>query len=103
MWELETETNYTEENTNKVEKEDDNLTAEQQKMMKRNREMKPPIASRFQDVNRATEKLKKISDDCKIQKDEFDFFARSLAIELKKDSIRTRSDLSTKAITSNDG
>jgi hypothetical protein len=60
------------------------LTAEQQEKMKRNRAMKRPIASRFQDVNRAIEKLEKISDDCKTQEDEFDLFARSLMIELKK-------------------
>jgi hypothetical protein len=84
MWELETETNYTEDNTNKVEKEDDNLTAEQQKKMKWNCGMKRPIASGLQDVNRAIEKLKKISDNCKTQEDEFDCFGRSLAIQLKK-------------------
>jgi hypothetical protein len=84
MLELETETNYSEDNTrtNKVEKEDENLTAEQQ-MMKRNRVMKRPIASGLQDVNRAIEKLKKISDNCKTQEDEFDCFGRSLAIKLK--------------------
>jgi hypothetical protein len=67
-----------------VEKEDGNWTAEQQKKMKRNRGMKRPIANRFQDVNRAIEKLKKISDDWRTQEDEFDLFARSLMIELKK-------------------
>jgi hypothetical protein len=35
-------------------------------------------------VNRAIEKLKKMSDDCKTQEDEFDCFGRSLTIQLKK-------------------
>jgi len=38
----------------------------------------------LQDVNRAIEKLRKISDDCKTQEDEFDFFGKSLAVQLKK-------------------
>jgi hypothetical protein len=40
MLELETETSYTEDKTNEVEKEDDNLTAELQKKRKRNCGMK---------------------------------------------------------------
>ena len=32
----------------------------------------------------AIEKLRKISDDCKTQEDEFDFFGKSLAVQLKK-------------------
>jgi len=32
----------------------------------------------------ANEKLRKISDDCKTQEDEFDFFGKSLALQLKK-------------------
>jgi hypothetical protein len=83
MLELETETNYSEDNTNEVEK-DDNLTTKQQKKMKRSRAMKRPIVSRLQDVNRAIEKSKKISYDCKTQEDEFDCYGRSFAIELKK-------------------
>jgi len=74
MLELETGTNYSEDNAHKVEKEDDNLTAivvdsvesdkkveglylekEQQKKMKRNRGMKRPIASGLQDVNSVIE------------------------------------------------
>jgi hypothetical protein len=69
MLELETETNYSEDNTNEVEKEDDYLTAKQQKKMKRSRAMKRPIASRLQDVNGAIERLKKISYNCKTQED----------------------------------
>jgi hypothetical protein len=103
MLELETGTNYSEDNANEVEKEDDNLTAivvdsveydkkveglylekEQQKKMTRNRGMKRPIASGLQDVNSAIEKLRKISDDCKTQEDEFDLFGKSLAVQLKK-------------------
>ena len=103
MLELETGTNYSEDNAHEVEKEDDNLTAivvdsvesdkkvevlylekEQQKKMKRNRGTKRPIASGFQDVNSAIEKLGKISDDCKTQKDEFDFFGESLVVQLKR-------------------
>jgi hypothetical protein len=79
MLELEIETNYSED---AVEKDDDNLTAEQQKM-KWNCGMKRPIASGLQEVNRAIEKFKKISDDFKTQEDEFDCFGRSLAIQLK--------------------
>jgi hypothetical protein len=95
---LETGTNYSEDNANEVEKEDDNLTAivvdsvesdkkvekEQQKKMTRNRGMKRPVASCLQDVNSAIEKLRKISDDCKTQEDEFDLFGKSLAVQLKK-------------------
>lgn len=104
MLALETGTNYSEDNAHEVEKEDDNLTAivvdsvesdkkveglylekEQQKKMKRNRGMmKRPIASGLQDVNSAIEKLRKISDDCKTQEDEFDLFGKSLAVQLKK-------------------
>jgi hypothetical protein len=40
MLELETETKYGEDNTNEVKNEDENLTAEQQKKMKRNHGMK---------------------------------------------------------------
>jgi hypothetical protein len=79
MLELDTETNYSEDEVEK----DDNLTAEEQKKMKRNRGMKRPIASGLQEVNRIIEILKKISDDSKTQEDEFDCFARSLAIQLK--------------------
>lgn len=101
MLELETGTNYSEDNAHEVEK-DDNLTSivvdsvesdkkveglylenEQQKM-KRNRGMKQPNASGLQEVNNAIEKLRKISDDCKTQEDEFDFFGKSLAVQLKK-------------------
>ena len=60
------------------------LEKKQQKKMKRNRGMKRPIASGLQDVNSAIEKLRKISDDCKTQEDEFDFFGKSLAVQLKK-------------------
>ena len=103
MLELETGTSYNEDNAHEVEKEDDNLTAivvdsvesdkkveglylekEQQKKMKRNRGIKRPIASGLQDVNIAIEKLKKISDDCKTQEDEYDFFGKSLAVQLIK-------------------
>ena len=99
---LETGTNYSEDNAHEVE-EDDNLTVivvdsvesdkkveglylekEQQKKMKRNRGMKRPIANGLQDVNSAIEKLRKISDDCKTQEGEFDFFGKSLAVQLKK-------------------
>jgi len=78
MFEMETGTNYSEDNAHEVEKEDDILTAivvdsvqsdkkveglylekEQQKKMKRNRGMKRPIASGLQDVNSAIEKLRK--------------------------------------------
>jgi hypothetical protein len=101
--ELETGTNYSEDNAHEVEKEDDNFTAivvdsvesdkkveglylekEQQKKMKRNRGMKRPLASGLHDVNSAIEKLRKISDDCKTQEDEFDFFGKSLAVQLRK-------------------
>jgi len=41
------------------------------------------IASGLQDVNSASEKKRKISDDCKTQEDEFDFFGKSLAVQLK--------------------
>ena len=103
MLELETRTNYSKDNAHEVEKEDDNLNAivvdsvqsdkkveslylekEQQKKMKRNRAMKRPSASGLQDVNSAIEKLRKISDDCKTQEDEFDFFGKSLALQLKR-------------------
>jgi len=103
MLELETGTNYSEDNPHEVEKEVGNLTTivvdsvesdnkleglylekEQQKKMKRNRGMKRPIASGMQAVNGAIEKLRKISDDCKTQEDEFDFFGKSLAVQLKK-------------------
>jgi hypothetical protein len=102
MLELETGTNYSEDNAHEMEK-DDNLTAivvdsvesdekveglyvekEQQKKMKRNRGMKRPIASGLKDVKSAIEKLRKISDDCKTQEDEFDFFGKSVAVQLKK-------------------
>jgi len=46
--------------------------------------MKRPIASGLQDVNSAIEKLRKMSDDGKTQEDEFDFFGKSLAVQLKK-------------------
>jgi hypothetical protein len=59
------------------------LEKEQQKKMKRNRGMKRPVASGLQDVNSAIEKSRKISDDCKTQEDEFDFFGKSLAVQLK--------------------
>jgi len=52
------------------------LEKEQQKKMKRNRGMKRPIASGLQDVDSVIEILRKISDDCKTQKDEFDFFGK---------------------------
>jgi hypothetical protein len=103
MLELKTGTNYSEDHAQEVQKEDNNLTAsvvdsvesdkkvegsylekEQQKNMKRDRGMKRPIASGLQDVNSAIDKLRKISDDCKTQEDEFDFFAKSLAVQLKK-------------------
>jgi hypothetical protein len=103
MLELGTGTNYTKYNAHEVEEEDDNLTVtvvdslgsdkkveglyfekEQKKKMKRNRGMKRPIASGLQDVNSAIEKLKKICDDCKTQEDEFDFYGKSLAVQLKK-------------------
>jgi len=35
-------------------------------------------------VNSAIEKSRKISDDFKTQEDEFDFFGKSLAVQLKK-------------------
>jgi len=60
------------------------LEKEQQKKMKRNRGMKRPIASSLQDVNSAIEKLRKISDDCKTQKNGFDLLGKSLAVQLKK-------------------
>jgi hypothetical protein len=63
--------------------------------------MKRPIASGMQDVNSATEKLRKISHDCKTQEDEFDLLGKSLAIQLKKMPLQ-HADLSTKA-TSNGG
>jgi len=107
MLELETGTNNSEDNAHEVKKEDDNLAAfvvdsvesdkkveslylekEQQKKMKRNRGMKRPIASGLQDVNSAIEKLGKISDDCKTQEDEFDFFGKSLALQFKKMSLQ---------------
>jgi len=103
MLELKTGTNYSKDNAHELEKEDNNLTAivvdsvesdkkveglylkeEQQKKVKWNRGMKRPIASGLQDVNNAIEKLRKISDDCKTQEDEFDLFGKSLAIQLKK-------------------
>jgi hypothetical protein len=103
MLELETGTNYSEDNAQEVEIEDDNLTAifadsaesdknveglywekEQQKQMKRNRGMKRPTAGGLQDVNSAIEKLRKISDDCITQEDEFGFFGKSLAVQLIK-------------------
>jgi hypothetical protein len=65
------------------------LEKEQQKKMKRNRGMKRPIASGLQDVNSAIEKLRKISDDCKTQEVEFDFFEEGLAVELKKMSLQS--------------
>jgi hypothetical protein len=37
----------------------------------------------LQDVNCAIERLRKISD-CKTQENEFDFFGKSLAVQLKK-------------------
>ena len=102
MLELETRTNYSEDNAHEVEK-DDNLAAtvvdsvesvkkveglyfekEQQKKMKRNRGMKRPIASGLQDVNSAIEKFRKMSDDCKTREDEFDFFGKSFAVQLIK-------------------
>jgi hypothetical protein len=46
--------------------------------------MKRQIASGLQNVNSAIEKLKKISDDCRTQEDEFDCLGRSLALQLKK-------------------
>ena len=64
------------------------MEKEQQKKMKRNRGMKQPIASGLHDVNSAIEKLKKISDDCKTQEVEFDFFGKSLAVQLKKMSLQ---------------
>ena len=100
-------TNYSKDNAHEVEKEDDNSTAtvvdtiesdkkgeglylekEEQMKMKRNCGMKRPIASGLQDVNCAIEKLRKISDDCKIQEDEFDFFGKSLAVQLIKVSLQ---------------
>jgi hypothetical protein len=65
--------------------------------------MKRPIASGLQDVISAIEKLRKISDDCKTQEDEFDFFGEKFSCTVVKDAIATRSDLSTKATASNDG
>jgi len=108
MLELETGTNYNEDNAHEVEKVDDNLTAivvdsvdsdkkveglylekEQQKKMKRNRGMKRPFTRGLQDVNSAVEKMRKISDDYKIQEDEFDFFGgKSLAVQLKTMSLQ---------------
>jgi len=101
--ELEAGTNYNEDNAHEVKKEVDNLAAivvdsvesdkkveglylekEQQKKMKRNRGMKRPIVRGFQDVNSAIEKLRKMSNDCKTQEDEFDFSGKSLAVQLKK-------------------
>jgi hypothetical protein len=38
----------------------------------------------LQDVNSAIERLRKIPDDCKTQENEFDFFGKSLAVQLKK-------------------
>ena len=35
-------------------------------------------------MNSAIEKLRKISNDCKTQEDEFDFFGKSIAVQLKK-------------------
>jgi len=35
-------------------------------------------------VNSAIDKLRQISDDCKTEEDEFDFFGKSLAVQLKK-------------------
>jgi len=101
--ELETGTNYSEDNAHEVEKEGDNLTAivvdsvesdkkveglylgkEQQKKTKRNRGMKRPNARSLQDVKSSIEKLRQISDDCETREDEFDFFGKSLALQLKK-------------------
>ena len=50
--------------------------------------MKRPIASGLQEVNTATEILRTISDDCKTQEDEFDFFGKRLAVQLKKMSLQ---------------
>ena len=103
MLELERGKNYSEDNAHEVEKEDDNLTAivvdsvetdkkaeglylekEQQKKRKWNRGMKWPIASGLRDVNSAIEKLRKISDNCKTQEDEFDLLGKCSAVQLKK-------------------
>ena len=89
MLELETGTNYSEDNAQEAEKEDDNLTAivadsvesdrkveglylekEQQKKLKRNRGMKRAIAGGLQDVNSAVETLRKISDGGRTQEDD---------------------------------
>jgi len=60
------------------------LEKEQQKKVKWNRGIKRPIAEGFQFVNSTTESLRKISDYCKTEEDEFDFFGKYLAVQLKK-------------------
>jgi hypothetical protein len=57
---------------------------EQQKKMKRNRGMKRPIASGLQDVNSVIVKLREIYDDGKNQENEFDYFGKGLAVQLKE-------------------
>ena len=92
MLELETGTNYSEDNAHEMEKDDDDLTAivvdsvqsdkkverlYLEKEQQKNRGMKRPIASGLQDAISAIEKFRKISDGCKSQEDEFDFFGKS--------------------------
>ena len=104
MLELETGTNYSEDNAHEVEKDDNDCdccricrvwqesrrivlgkgTAENETESR----TEITIVSRLQDVKSAIETLRKVSDECKIQEDEFDFFGKSLAVQSKKEPLQ---------------
>ena len=71
-------------------------------MMRKCRAQPAPPPQAVQDVNSAIEKLQKICDECRIVENEFDFFPKSLAVQLKKNACISRFIMPRKAPESHD-